>query len=150
MLKQERRRVAEAESVLRESGAVVEWSTNRRPLSPITGRTSPLQLDAGRSLGQQEGTRHEDPLSSRHDSRANLTSSISSSSDIPPSSGLMATKRAALRAGTVCCLLHQSRHVHCFTDTELSLARQEAFDMFRKEIADTSVIEQHKRVLKTK
>ena len=75
---------------------------------------APLQLDAGRSLGQQEGTRHEDPLSSRHDSRANLTSSISSSSDIPPSSGLMATKRAALRAGTVCCLLHQRQTCSLF------------------------------------
>ena len=106
MLKQERRRVAEAESVLRENGTVVEWSTNRRSLSPITGRTSPLQLDSGHSFGQQGEANREDlgsSLSSRHRehySRANLASSTSSSSDIPPSSGLMATKRAALRAGS--------------------------------------------------
>ena len=141
MLKQERRRVAEAESILRENGTAVEWSTNRRPLSPITGRTSPLQLDSGCSLGQQEGASREDPLSSRqreHDSRANLTSSISSSSDIPPSSGLMATKRAALRAGAVCsvftrtamlivsliqnCHRQDKRHSTCFERRLLTLA----------------------------
>ena len=36
------------------------------------------------------------------------------------------------------------------TPTELSQARQEAFDSFRRNYADTSTIEQHKRVLKAK
>ena len=36
------------------------------------------------------------------------------------------------------------------TTTELSRARQEAFDNFRKNMADTSAMEQHKKILKKK
>ena len=42
ILKQERRRANEAESALKEAGVAVE---RKRPLSPILGRTSPLQVE---------------------------------------------------------------------------------------------------------
>ena len=124
MLKQERRRVAEAETVLREKGAVVEWSTSRRPLSPITGRTSPLHLDGGHSIGGPEQlgdgesvrTRNK-PHSHEHDTGTSLTShSASTREDTPPSSGIMAAKRAALRAGTVICpqTLYTHRNVYSY------------------------------------
>ena len=34
--------------------------------------------------------------------------------------------------------------------TELSQARQEAFDSYRRTVADTSGVDQHKRILKAK
>lgn len=43
MLKQERRKIAEADALMREKG-IVEWSSSQRTHSPILGRTSPVQV----------------------------------------------------------------------------------------------------------
>ena len=157
--------MAEVETALREKGGVLEWSTSRRPLSPITGRTSPLQLKDGHSLGEGAGSDNGEAARSslslrpsrqstqEQESRASVASSSSSShGDTPPSSDLMAAKRAALRAGESGSFASLAVHLPCVAalHTERSKARQEAFDMFRKEIADFSVIDQHKKVLKAK
>ena len=42
MLKQEKRRAAEAEAALKDAGMAID---KRRPLSPVLGRTSPIQVE---------------------------------------------------------------------------------------------------------
>ena len=137
MLKQEKRRAAGAEATLKRSGV-----QHTKSSSPILGRTSPLQVQPGTPpLGapslvhkdHQENVREPQSQEGRFDRRnkeqrgvqryRGYVSSTQSRDSIE--------WRAAMKA-------------------ELSQARQEAFDMFRKNVADMSSVDQHKRVLKAK
>ena len=157
MLKQERMRVAEIEAVY---NARTGGCDKPRPHSPIIGRTSPILLENGQIIGGEQEVEHENeaarrlpPLKqSRRDVEVIMRDSVTPSSvtgDTPPGTVVMENRRAALRAGNIC-----GERVKCIVkvnkSSELSKTRQEAFDMYRKEIGDVSVLNKHKRVLKTK
>lgn len=136
MLKQEKRRAADAEATLKRSGVKYTKST-----SPILGRTSPLHIEPGttplgahspiraHSENRQENVQEEgrfvggdeDQRDVQHDQRQVVNSQSRDS----------VKWKAAMKA-------------------ELSQARQEAFDMFRRNVADMSSVDQHKKVLKAK
>ena len=183
MLKQERRRAAEAEAALKDAGM-----EPRKAPSPILGSTSPVPPPTATTAASETSGLLSSSREMSNIARSNSKQSVSDSRGLGEQRGVQESVtnsgsqlsgdsvklRAILKAGWSCLqvaniyrsidhasslifasflLFHLNHPVywHCYLttpNTELSQARQEAFDSFRRNYADTSTIDQHKRVLK--
>ena len=159
MLKQERKRADRAEYSLKTAGLEI------RSISPVSpDRVSPVRL------ARSSPARSVDLVtSSAQSSDETMSPQVKGDdasvrgSQLVDTVGSVVTDKSSqdseqweisLKAGLYC--LHTDIVFYALKfcskndDTELSRARQEAFDAFRKKFADVSGIEQHKKVLKVK
>ena len=184
MLKQERRRAAEAEAALKDAGM-----EPRKAPSPILGSTSPVPPPTATTAASETSALLSSSREMSSIARSNSKQSVSDSRGLGEQHGVQESitnsgsqlsgdsvkLRAILKAGWSCLqvanIYHSIDHPllslphsfsstltplfywHCYLtthNTELSQARQEAFDSFRRNYADTFTIDQQKRVLKAK
>ena len=153
MLKQEKRRALEAEVALKDAG-VDTW---KRSNSPILGRTSPLQTEGRHSVPSTASKSVTE--SPRSNSVAEAVSPFGGDHDAyvrRPDGGHSTAHRgteqlrAKLKAGLLWVHGYEyANRLYIFV-TELSKARQEAFDSYRRNYADTSGIDHQKKILKAK
>lgn len=123
MLKQEKRRAAEGEAALKEAGL-----PPLRPISPILGRTSPPAQSLFPSLNSQE----------QSNSCAAMKTSPRQRDIVSMDTGISMDSN------------HHSKSTLSPEGRDASAVRQEAFDLFMRDYADTTAVETHKKALKSK